>query len=166
MSPAGTASGSIFRLNNCLRPSILTLTVPPPEDASTTVSCIFFCRVSYCCLACDISCWRLKPPMNTSKISRLQFAAPTGLGSIDSTFSPTALLIPAGLLFIALIDNRSDLRAEFFLHPPDDRVLFGTGAPATIRRGSGPRWRGLGGSARENFQFHRSAHGAARRGNR
>src|ERR1700730_18628959 len=52
------------KLSNCLRPSIFAVTVPPPDEASTTVSCIFFCRVSYCDLAFDISSCRLNPPMS------------------------------------------------------------------------------------------------------
>src|SRR5580765_1460553 len=94
MSPACTASGLIFRLSSCLRPSILTWTVPPPAVASTTVSCIFFCRFSYCCLACDISDWRLNPPMARS------------------------------LLFVALVDDGSNLSAKFLLQPLYDRVLL------------------------------------------
>src|SRR6266852_5925424 len=62
-SPDVTASGSMRRLSSCLRPSIFAVTVPPPDEASTTVSCIFFCRVSYCALAFDISSCRLNPPI-------------------------------------------------------------------------------------------------------
>src|SRR5712692_1467630 len=62
-SPAFTASGSIFMLKTCLRPSILTVTLPPPEEPSTTVSSIFFCSTSYCRLACDINSCRLNPPI-------------------------------------------------------------------------------------------------------
>src|ERR1700678_3825319 len=51
------------RLSSCLRPSIFAVTVPPPEEASTIVSCIFFCRVSYCDFAFDINSCRLNPPM-------------------------------------------------------------------------------------------------------
>src|SRR5580658_1735938 len=66
-SPDYTASGSICRLSSCLRPSILAVTVPPPDEASTTVSCIFFCRVSYCALAFDINSCKLSPPIKPPK---------------------------------------------------------------------------------------------------
>src|SRR3984893_895415 len=62
-SPDFTPSGSIRKLRSCLRPSIFAVTVPPPDEASTTVSCIFFCRVSYCAFAFDIKSCRLNPPI-------------------------------------------------------------------------------------------------------
>src|SRR6476659_2936618 len=131
MSPACTASGLIFRLSSCLRPSILTWTVPPPAVASTTVSCIFFCRFSYCCLACDISDWRLNPPMARS------------------------------LLFVALIDDGSNLSAKFFLQPFHDRVLLGARTSSTIARCAGARCNRLRRSTGKHFQFRRLAQRAA-----
>ena len=41
MSPDFTTSGSITTLSTCFWPFILTVTLPPPEEASTTICCIF-----------------------------------------------------------------------------------------------------------------------------
>src|SRR5215469_5839532 len=130
-SPDFTASGSILRLSNCLRPSILTVTVPPPDEASTTISCIFLCSVSYCCLACDISCWRLNPPI-----------------------APSLLLVP-------LVDDGANLGAEFFLQAAHDGIVFGAPAAATIGCILAACRCGLCGAPGQNFEFCCFAQGAA-----
>src|SRR2546423_15254753 len=104
MSPAFTASGSIRRLSSCLRPSILAVTVPPPEVASTTVSCIFFCRLSYCDLALDISSCRLKFPMRLFRAK-------------DERVRPFLFLLP-------IIDYGTNLGPELLAQAPHHGILF------------------------------------------
>src|SRR5258708_18931144 len=87
-SPDLIASGSIRRLSNCLRPSIFAVTVPPPDEASTTVSCIFFCKVSYCDLAFDINSCRLNPPIKPL-LSPVGLELTSGSGKPNADF-PTA----------------------------------------------------------------------------
>src|SRR5271157_5802983 len=102
-SPDLTASGSMRRLSNCLRPSILTVTVPPPDVASTTVSCIFFCRASYCDFAFDISSCRLNPPIKN--------------------------VLP----LISVIDHGANLGAELLPHAADNRILLRARPPTHAR---------------------------------
>ena len=45
-SSGSTASGSIVRLSRRMSPVIATLTMPPPDDAST------FCSLSFSCASC------------------------------------------------------------------------------------------------------------------
>src|SRR6478752_3651535 len=130
-SPDFTASGSILMFNTCLLPSIFTVTVPPPAEPSTTVSCIFFCRVSYCCLACDISSCRLNPPMSS---------VPGFLGALRE------------LALVLVVNNRANLRPELFLHAPHHRVLLGAATAAAIAR-CGTRRR-LHPSARRHAHLH------------
>src|ERR1700751_4976787 len=117
-SPDLTASGSMRRLSSCLRPSIFAVTVPPPDEASTTVSCIFFCRESYCAFSLDISSWRLNPPIKPQvskfqgfKVSRVKFR------QISETIETSHLP------FLPVVDHRSYLGAEFFLHAAADGIL-------------------------------------------
>src|SRR5258705_10699 len=63
-SSALTTSGSIFTPKIRLAPSILTTTLPPPAEPSTTVACIFFCMASYCCRATCIMPCRSNPPIS------------------------------------------------------------------------------------------------------
>src|SRR5215469_1159057 len=140
MSPDLIASGSILMLNTCLRPSIFTVTLPPPAELSTTVSCIFFCSTSYCRLACDINSCRLNPLIRTS--------SKTGLNS-----------------FPFVIDYGTDFRAKFFHHPFHHWFLLGASAAASIRRGR--RFPGVrrGRRTGKYLQPYGSAQNAAGRGN-
>src|SRR5215469_10715606 len=47
-SPVFTTSGSMWTASTCFLPFILTVTVPPPAEASTTVCCILSCN-SWAC---------------------------------------------------------------------------------------------------------------------
>src|ERR1700746_1049388 len=114
-SPDLTASGSIRRLSSCLRPSIFAVTVPPPDEASTTVSCIFFCTESYCAFAFDIRSWRLNPPIKP-QVSKFQ-----GLQGPRVKFRQVSKPIETSHLpFFPVVDHGSYLGAEFFLHAADD----------------------------------------------
>src|SRR5579864_6363595 len=117
-SPDFTASGSIRRLSNCLRPSIFAVTVPPPDVASTTVYCILFCRASYCDLAFDIRSCKLNPPMDCC----LSF-----LRSWCWVLDVRKFLLPKtqySLPFVPVINDGADLRSELFLHATDDWILL------------------------------------------
>src|SRR5215475_1913332 len=61
-------SGLILIFSTCLRPFIFTVTLPPPEEASTIVSSIFFCSTSYCRLACETNSCKLNPPILSSAL--------------------------------------------------------------------------------------------------
>src|SRR5258708_3695106 len=102
----------------CLRPSILTVTVPPPEEASTTVCSIFFCSVSYCCLACDMISCKLKPDIE----NLLTAETP---GNKFNFFSFSLRLGGSNLLFLPIVDHGADFGAELFLHALHDRIMFG-----------------------------------------
>src|SRR5579863_1988626 len=118
-SPAFTASGSMRRLSNCLRPSILAVTVPPPAEASTTVSCIFFCRFAYCACAFDISSCRLNPPIG------IRLLAPAiQLSECSCNRKPEAALLP----FLSVINHRPNFRAEFFAHALHYGILLSAAA--------------------------------------
>src|SRR5713101_6770216 len=129
-SPDFTASGSILIPNTCLRPSILTVTVPPPEEPSTTVSSIFFCSVSYCRLACDINSCRLNPPIRY---------VPDFLSGVSYSTAFSSKENPRGycgfsLAFSFVIDNGANLGAEFFPHAVDYGILLGPAPPASVGR--------------------------------
>src|ERR1039458_7795951 len=124
-SPALTASGSILMASTCLRPSILTVTVPPPAEASTTVCSIFFCSTSYCCLACDISSCKLNPDIRKFVIGNLKVR---GLLNYKLQIANYKLVSS----FLPIIDHGADFRSEFVLQVLHDRVLFGS-APGRFR---------------------------------
>src|ERR1700730_4441119 len=74
--------------------------------------------------------------------------------------------LPLEASFLLVIDNRSDLRAEFFFHALDDWFLFGASTPAAISVRRRSRRSGLGGwgsniCARNNLQFHGAAENSA-----
>src|SRR5271166_2200387 len=70
ISPDLTASGSMVTLSNCFCPLMRTVTLPPPDDASMVICCIFSCSFSACCRACaNISC-KLNPPIISPHLSR------------------------------------------------------------------------------------------------
>src|SRR5215472_14920636 len=140
MSPDLIASGSILMLNTCLRPSIFTVTLPPPAELSTTVSCIFFCSTSYCRLACDINSCRLNPLITPRAKTRWNS-------------------------FSLVIDNGADFRTKFFHHPPHHWLLLGAAAAASVRS-----WRrfsrvGLGRTPGKDLEFYGPAQGSTGGGN-
>src|SRR5208337_2479012 len=121
-SPDFTASGSMRILSSCFRPSIFAVTVPPPDEASTTVSCIFFCRVSYCDFAFDISSCRLNPPIDP----RLP-ASGAGLPEQPETGSRMPVFLP----FLLIVDHGPNLGPEFLPQTLHHLVLL---RPAPPRR--------------------------------
>src|SRR5271156_6510767 len=106
-SPLFTTSGSILTLNTCLRPFILTTTLPPPEEPSTTVSSIFFCRTSYCRLACDINSCRLNPPIVDPQLVQYKVQRRFPLCTFVS-------FVVQALPFFLQINNRPNFRSELF----------------------------------------------------
>src|SRR6516162_1456680 len=139
MSPDCTTVGSSLIPNRCLRPSIFTVTDPPPEELSTTVSCIFFCKASYWRLACDIKSWRLNPLINLypqilrAEQRKTPIRAGEGSASLMSvrTVSLTGVFSLLCLCFV--VNHRSDLSPEFVHHTADYWLLFGSAATAPAR---------------------------------
>src|SRR5579872_459241 len=131
-SPDFTASGSMRRLSNCFRPSIFAVTVPPPDEASTIVSCIFLCSASYCAFAFDIRSCRLNPPISPSEAS---FNVAKFQGFQRCTRKPELKTLELSFLsFLSVIDHGSNLGPELFLHATHHGVLFRTAASARTRR--------------------------------
>src|SRR5208283_4625823 len=153
-SPLLTASGSILMASTCLRPSILTVTVPPPDEASTTVCSIFFCSVSYCCFACAMSSCKLNPDIGkVGNFVILKFGnlnpklAPPSVGFKLPNYTITKLQnYKMFLSFLPIIDHGPNFRSELFFHALHDRILFGATASASIR-----------GRTRRDYRLRRSA---------
>src|SRR5664279_500156 len=117
MSPDFTTSGSITTPKTCFCPFILTVTLPPPDEASTVICCIFSCSFSACSRACaSISC-KLNPPMN----------APTFAGRNRAV----------RLVAFLMIDHRTNFGAKLFLHTLHNWIGHGATARASpVRRTS------------------------------
>src|SRR5664279_4305991 len=119
MSPDFTTSGSITTPKTCFCPFILTVTLPPPDEASTVICCIFSCSFSACCRACASMSCKLNPSMKS----------PTFAGC-----NRAVRLAP-----FLMIDHGTNFGAKLFLHALHDGIGHGATARARAIRGASRR---------------------------
>src|SRR5579871_5282124 len=106
-----------------------TVTLPPPEEASMVICCIFSCSFSACCRACASMSCKLNPSILAVRLSLFAFRQRSARETR-----------PSSPLFV--IDDRPYLGAELFLHALHDGVGQGARARASaIARRTRSRFR-------------------------
>src|SRR5580704_18600121 len=131
ISPDFTTSGSMTMLCSCFWPLMRTVTLPPPDDASMVICCIFSCSFSACWRACESMSCKLNPSMKP--------------------YRPSAAIL--------LIDHGTNLCAELLLHPLHDgivhRATAGTGPVCRPWRRIGCRLRRCRHAAAHHLKLQR-----------